>query len=110
MRNPLVPSHPDDGSEFLLYQTEDGQTRVQVQVLDETVWLSQRLLAELFQKSVPTINEHIQSIYAEGELDREATIRNFRIVQIAGAHPRYSRFRASLLPEDHRHLRHEYRL
>jgi len=85
MRNPLVPSHPDDGSEFLLYQTEDGQTRVQVQVLDETVWLSQRLLAELYQKSVPTKNEHIQSIYAEGELDREATIRNFRIVQTEGS-------------------------
>ena len=50
----------------------------------ETVWLSQRQLAELFQKSVPTINEHIANVFDEGELDREATILKSRIVQIEG--------------------------
>jgi hypothetical protein len=85
MNNPPDPADPNDGSEFLLYQTEDGQTRVQVRFVDETVWLSQRQLAELFQKDVRTINEHIQNTYEEGELEREATIRNFRIVQTEGA-------------------------
>ena len=73
------------GSELLLYQTEDGQTRVQVRLENETVWLSQKQLAELFQKDVRTINEHIQNIYEEGELQPEPTIRNFRIVQTEGS-------------------------
>lgn len=71
-------------SELLLYQTEDGQTRVHVRLEDETVWLSQKQLAELFQKDVRTINEHIQNIYEEGELQPGPTIRNFRIVQSEG--------------------------
>lgn len=71
-------------SELLLYQTEDGQTRVQVRLENETVWLSQKQLAELFQKDVRTVNEHIQNIYEEGELQSSATIRNFRIVQPEG--------------------------
>lgn len=76
---------PASGSEFLFYQAEDGETRVQVRLVDETVWMSQRLLAELYQKSVPTINEHIAGIYEERELDPAATIRKFRIVQREGA-------------------------
>jgi hypothetical protein len=80
-----VTVNPADGSEFLLYQTEDGRTRVQVRVLDETVWLSQRQMAELFQKDVRTINEHIQNVYDEDELNRTVTIRNFRTVQQEGA-------------------------
>jgi len=70
--------------EILLYQTEDGQTRVQVHLQDETVWLSQRQMAELFQKDIRTINEHIKNIYAEGELEPGPTIRKFRIVQTEG--------------------------
>ena len=50
-----------------------------------TVWLSQRLIAELFQVSVPTVNEHLAGIYDDGELDREATLRSFRIVQREGS-------------------------
>ena len=82
-----IPSadNPDGNSEFLLYQTEDGQTRVQVRVLDETIWLTQKQLAELFQKDVRTINEHIQNVFEEGELEREPTIRKFRIVQLEGS-------------------------
>jgi hypothetical protein len=78
-----LPERPD-GSEFLIYQAADGSTRVQVRVLDETVWLTQKQMAELFDKDVRTINEHLQNIYAEGELPRESTIRYFRIVQIEG--------------------------
>ena len=52
-------------SEILIYQTEDGRTRIDVRLEDETVWLSQKLMAELFQKDVRTINEHIKNIYSE---------------------------------------------
>jgi hypothetical protein len=79
-----LPSTPPD-SELLIYQTEDGRTRIQVRLDDETVWLTQKLMAELFQKDVRTINEHIGNIYDEGELTPEATIRKFRIVQTEGA-------------------------
>ncbi len=72
-------------SDILIYQTEDGQTKVQVRLQDETVWLSQKLMADLFQKDVRTINEHIKNIYEEGELESGATIRKFRIVQKAGS-------------------------
>lgn len=75
---------PQTQSEILIYQTEDGRTRIDVHLEDETVWLSQKLLAELFQKDVRTINEHIKNIYAEGELEPKATIRKFRIVQTEG--------------------------
>ncbi len=76
------PARPD--SDLLLYQTEDGQTRVEVRLQNETVWLSQKLMADLFQKDVRTINEHIKNILAEGEQASEATIRKSRIVQIEG--------------------------
>jgi len=72
-------------SELLIYQTGDGRTRIQVRLEDETVWLTQKLMAELFQKDVRTINEHIRNIYEEGELSSEATIRKFRIVQPEGS-------------------------
>ncbi len=71
-------------SSLIFYQTEDGQTRVEVRLVDDSVWLSQRLMSELFQKDIRTISEHIQNIYAEGELKPEPTIRKFRIVQHEG--------------------------
>lgn len=70
--------------QFLVYQREDGSLKLEVRLEDETVWLSQKLMAELFQKDVRTINHHIQSIYEEGELDPTPTIRKFRIVQMEG--------------------------
>ena len=71
-------------SEITLYQTEDGRTRIQCRFENETVWLTQALIAELFQVTVPTVNEHLKGIYAEGELPSEATIRKFRIVRTEG--------------------------
>jgi len=62
---PNLPTQPPR-SELLIYQTEDGRTRIQVRLEDETVWLTQKLMAELFQKDVRTINEHIRNIFAEG--------------------------------------------
>lgn len=72
-------------SQFLFYQMEDGQQGIQVRLENETAWLSQKLMSELFQKDVRTINEHIKNIYSEKELPEESTIRKFRIVQIEGS-------------------------
>ena len=71
-------------SEIILYQTEDGRTRIQCRFENETLWLTQALIAELFEKDVRTINEHLVNIFDEGELSREATIRKFRMVRIEG--------------------------
>lgn len=80
----LSPSAPAPGGEFLFYQTEDGRTRIQCRLEDETLWLTQALIADLFQKDVRTVNEHLANIFDEGELDREATVRKFRIVRLEG--------------------------
>ncbi len=71
-------------SEIILYQTEDGRTRIQCRFENGTLWLPQALIAELFEKDVRTINEHLVNIFDEGELHREATIRKFRIVRTEG--------------------------
>ena len=76
----MIPDKtPPEPAKILLYQTKDGQTRLEVRLQEETVWLTQKRMAELFQKNVRTINEHIQNIFAEGELAPESVIRNFRI-------------------------------
>jgi len=76
-------NNPPTG-EILLYQTEDGSTRIDVRLQDETLWLTQMQMAELFQKDKRTVSEHIIHVYEEGELSREATVRNFRTVQKEG--------------------------
>jgi hypothetical protein len=75
----------DAKGQFLVYEAENGHIKIDVRLADETVWLSQRLMAELFQKDVRTINEHIQNVYEEHELEPAPTIRKFRIVQKEGA-------------------------
>jgi len=80
--NELVPK--ESGGEFLLYQTEDGQVKLEVRLQNETVWLTQQMIAELFQTTVPNISMHIRNIYAEGELTPEATIKKFLTVRQEG--------------------------
>ena len=75
---------PGPTGEMILYQTEDGRTRVECRFADETLWLSQALIAELFQVSVPTVNEHLANVFNEGELPSGPTIRKFRIVRREG--------------------------
>lgn len=70
--------------QFLVYRAEDGTLKLDVRLEDETVWLTQKLMAELFQVGVNTINYHIKGVYKEKELTPEATIRKFRIVQKEG--------------------------
>lgn len=77
------PAQLSPEGQLLIYQ--DGALRVQVRIDGKTVWLTQRLMAELYQVSVKTINEHLSNIYAEHELDPSATIRKFRIVQTEGS-------------------------
>ncbi len=72
-------------SEIILYQTEDGRTRIQCRFENETLWLTQALLADLFEIGVNTVNYHLKAIFAEGELRPEATIRYYRIVRTEGA-------------------------
>jgi hypothetical protein len=77
-----------DGSpsgDLLMYETEDGRARIECRFSGETLWLSQAQMAELFQVAIPTINEHLQHLYEEGEVLPGATIRKFRIVRQEGA-------------------------
>ncbi len=79
---PGDPARPT--GEIVLYQTEDGRTRVECRFVDETLWLSQALIAELFQVTVATVNEHLKNILDEGEVPPGPTIRKFRIVRREG--------------------------
>ena len=79
-----MSDEPSPNSAIILYQTEDGRTRVQCQFENETVWLSQKLMAELFGKDVRTVNEHIQNIFEERELVADSVVREFRITAADG--------------------------
>jgi len=72
-------------SQITIYQTENGKTKLDVRIQDETVWLTQKLMAELFQTSVPNINMHLKNIFEEGELEENRTIKEFLIVQHEGS-------------------------
>lgn len=71
-------------SQILIYQAEDGDIQLEVRLENESVWLSQKQMAELFQVGVNTINYHVGEIFESRELEAEATIRKFRIVQTEG--------------------------
>lgn len=78
-----APSPPPESS-IVLYRTEDGRTRIECRFEGETLWLTQALMAELFQVTVPTVNEHLKGLFDEGEIDPGATVRSFRIVRTEG--------------------------
>jgi len=69
-------------SDIVIY--ENGEVALSATVENETIWLSQKQMAELFNKSVKTINDHIGNIFEEGELEKKSTIRKYRIVQMEG--------------------------
>src|SRR5947209_5404299 len=77
----MVPGN----SQIIIYQNESGEVKLDVRFDGETVWLTQKLMADLFGVDIRTINEHLQHIFREGELGKESTIRNFRIVQKEGS-------------------------
>jgi hypothetical protein len=80
MTDHLTPNQ----SEFLLYVSQSGKVKVDVLLQDETVWLTQKSMQELFGKDKRTISEHIGNVFEEGELDRTSTVRNFRTVRVEG--------------------------
>ena len=80
-----MSDQPLPQSGIILYQTEDGRTRIQCRLENETIWLTQALIAELFQVTVPNVNLHLKAIYAEGELKESATIKSYLIVRTEGA-------------------------
>ncbi|WP_025744383.1 hypothetical protein [Salinivibrio costicola] len=77
-----IPQAPQ--GEFVFFTSADGQTRVECRFESDTLWLSQAVMAELSDKDIRTINEHLVNIYKEGELVQSATIRKFRIVRWKG--------------------------
>ncbi len=80
-KNELIPNNQGD---VIIYQTDDGKTKIDVRFVDETVWLSQQQMVELFKTSRTNIVEHIAHIYEEGELDEISTCRKFRQVRQEG--------------------------
>ena len=80
MNDPKEPNPPAKG-QFLVYQTEDGQLKIDVRLEGETAWLTQAHMAELFQTTVPNVSMHV---FAEGELQAAATVKEFLIVRHEG--------------------------
>ena len=75
----------ENKSQIIIYQTENGETKLDVRFQDETVWLTQKLMAELFQTTSQNITIHLKNIFEEGELDEAATCKDFLQVQNEGS-------------------------
>ncbi len=84
MTAPKQESQRQDQGDIIIYQAEDGKTKIDVRFVDETVWLTQQQLCNLYQTSKSNISEHIKHIFEEGELEPEAVVRKFRTTAIDG--------------------------
>jgi hypothetical protein len=73
----MTQDNSQNNTQFLLYQTEDGSIRIETRMQNESIWLTQEQMSELFNKSKSTINEHIKNIFAEGELIEGLVMRKF---------------------------------
>jgi hypothetical protein len=81
-RNPPSATGPGaPAGQMLIYQAEDGRLKIEARLDGETLWLTQQQMAELFQTARSNVVEHIRHVYDEGELEEEATCRNFRQVR-----------------------------
>ncbi len=72
-------------AEFLIFTSQEGKNSIEARYEDETIWLTQKLMGELFEVGTNTINYHLKEIFKNGEIDENRTIRNFRIVQSEGS-------------------------
>ena len=81
----LKPVSPEDQGEIVIYRADNGNAKIDVRFVDETVWLTQAQLCELYQTGKANISEHIKNIFEEKELDEESTVRKFRTVQEEGS-------------------------
>jgi hypothetical protein len=80
-----LPERRATASEIVFYQTEGGRGRIEVRLEDNTVWLTQRLMAELFQTTVANVNIHLKNIFTEGEVDEGSAIKEYLIAQTEGS-------------------------
>jgi hypothetical protein len=83
---PPVPVPPEGTGEVVLYRTEDGKTRIQVRLVQDSTWLSLNQIAELFDRDKSVVSKHIKNIFEEGEIDPARTVAKFATVQTEGAH------------------------
>lgn len=93
-------SNPEDApnmTEIILYQTEDGKTKIQVRLVDETVWLTQSQMAELFQTSIPNVSMHIRNIFREGELQENSVVKDFLTTAADGKRYRTNYFNLDVI-------------
>lgn len=74
----------EDNNQVIIYQSEDGETRIDVKFTGETVWLSQQQMAELYNTSKANVSEHIKHIFEDGELEEESVVRKFRTTAADG--------------------------
>ncbi|MDD2598194.1 MAG: virulence RhuM family protein [Kiritimatiellae bacterium] len=83
-KKPTSPNNPPSDGEIILYTTADGRQRIEVRLENETVWLTQRLMADLFQTTTANINIHLKNIFAEGELQEDSVIKESLITAADG--------------------------
>jgi hypothetical protein len=83
-----MAKQPENKSEIIFYRTEDGRTRLEVQLVNESVWLSLNQMAELFQRDKSVISKHIKNVFAEGELLPEPVVANFATTAADGMNQR----------------------
>ncbi|MCK4659370.1 MAG: virulence RhuM family protein [Phycisphaerae bacterium] len=93
--SPNLPS--PSGSNIIVYQSEDGRTRIDVRLDGQTVWLSQALLAELFQTSVPNISMHVRNIFQEGELESAAVVKEYLTTAADGKNYRVTHYNLEMI-------------
>jgi hypothetical protein len=74
----------ENNSQIIIYTTGNGETKLEVRLENETVWLNQKMMAELFQTTIPNVNMHLKNIFDEGELDPWSTIKDFLTVRSEG--------------------------
>ena len=79
-----MENNPIPKGEIVIYQTENGDTKLDVRMEDETVWLTQAQLVELYQTTKSNVSEHIKHIFEDGELDESSVVRNFRTTAADG--------------------------
>ena len=84
-----LPKSPDTPQQLILYQTEDGRTKIEVRLQDESVWLTQVQMAQLFDTTKQNISLHIINILEEYELSTEATVKDYLTVQMEETHDLY---------------------
>ncbi len=94
----------ENKSQIIIYQTESGNTKIDVRLENETVWLTQKLMAELFQTTKQNISLHIINIFEEGELKQESTVKNFLTVQNDGRDQYWSDLKRKLSKEGYSEL------